>query len=225
MLYFKKSQPAPDCLSLEKKKNNGNYRCGCVVERLDADFEGKCYICGNSGLYSINIEHFFPHRNVDKDLKFYWDNLFLSCSHCNNIKSDKLKYHDILNCTDLNDLVEDSIGCYFIPFPGERVVIKALRNDPRVTRTVVLIEDVFNGSTSIKTLESASIRDSLLNEMIDFLNSHHRYFKRENDQDDKDEYRRIIKRHLSKSSKFSSFKRRVVLENELLFSEFGHLIN
>jgi|24BtaG_2_1085350.scaffolds.fasta_scaffold03185_2 hypothetical protein len=225
MLYFEKSQPAPECLAIEKEKKNGSYRCGCVVDRLNQDFKGKCYICGNGSLYSINVEHFVPHKGVDKELEFSWGNLFLCCSHCNNIKGAHAKYDDILNCTDPLHDVEGSIACYIDPFPGEKVNVVALKSDARVERTAELIRDVFNGSTPLKKLESANMRDSLLAEMLDFNVTLHRYFDEKNDEDDKSEYRRIVKRHLSKASKFSSFKRRVILEKAFLFHEFGCFIN
>lgn len=41
------------------------------------------------------------------DLKFDWDNLFLSCKHCNNTKGDR--FDNILNCMDED--VEDCISC------------------------------------------------------------------------------------------------------------------
>ena len=39
------------------------------------------------------------------ELKFGWDNLFLACAHCNNIKSDN--YEHILDCTkvDVDELI------------------------------------------------------------------------------------------------------------------------
>lgn len=39
MLYFKKSQPAPDCLEQEKSKKNGDYKCGDVLDRLKVNFK------------------------------------------------------------------------------------------------------------------------------------------------------------------------------------------
>ena len=109
MLFFEKSQPAPACLKIEKKKANGDYKCGDVLPRLKKDFKNKCYICEQKEPTSINVEHFIPHKG-DSELKFSWDNLFWSCAHCNNIKSDK--YNNILNCTDINDDVEQNLNTF-----------------------------------------------------------------------------------------------------------------
>ncbi len=43
MVNFSKSQPAPECLALEKAKANGTYRCGDVLSRLVNDFHNRCY--------------------------------------------------------------------------------------------------------------------------------------------------------------------------------------
>lgn len=110
MLFFEKSRPAPACLELEKNKRNGDYKCGDVLARLKCDFKNKCYICELKEPESINVEHFIPHKG-DAELKFSWDNLFWSCSHCNNIKLDK--YDNILNCTDDNDKVEEKLKYMF----------------------------------------------------------------------------------------------------------------
>ncbi len=96
MVHFEKSQPAPTCLETEKGKANGDYKCENVLDRIKDDFMNKCYICEYKEPESINVEHFIPHEG-DKDLKFDWNNLFWSCSHCNNTKLNN--YDNILNCT------------------------------------------------------------------------------------------------------------------------------
>ena len=61
MVYFEKSQPAPDCLEIEKAKVNGDYKCANVIERIKNDFKNKCYICEYKEPVAINIEHFRSH--------------------------------------------------------------------------------------------------------------------------------------------------------------------
>jgi uncharacterized protein (TIGR02646 family) len=122
-LFFEKSQPAPDCLAHEKGKTSGDYKCGDVSSRLKTDFKNKCYLCELKELTSINVEHFRPHKG-DTDLKFDWNNLYLSCAHCNNTKL--AAYNNILNCTDPNDRIEDKLHYSFKPFPYEKVEIEVL---------------------------------------------------------------------------------------------------
>ncbi len=218
MLYFEKSQPAPKCLENEKVKSSGNYYCGDVLDRIKKDFHNKCYICENAEPHSINIEHFIPHKG-DPELKFSWDNLFFSCSHCNNTKLDK--FDNILNCTNIDDNVEKKLQYFFNPFPGEKVRIETTDNDDQTLNTKKLIESVFNGTTELKKLESSNIRNTLLLEIQEFQHHLTAYFKKTCDDDDKKHYLREIKHHLNKSSNFTSFKHWIIKNNEVLADEFG----
>jgi len=165
MINLEKSQPSPPCLETEKEKAYGDYKCGQVLQRLYNDFHNKCYICEYKAPSSINVEHFIPHKE-DKNLKFDWDNLFLACAHCNNVKL--VKYDNILNCTNPLHLVEDWIEYEMKPYPKEKVKITALRNEKIVHQTVELLDKVYNGHTPLKELKSANIRQKLLEEIRDF---------------------------------------------------------
>ena len=83
-------------ISLEKERNkeSGTYNTLDVFDALNEMFHGKCYLCEQRGSYQI--EHLVPHKG-DKNLEFNWNNLFLACPHCNNIKKEK--YTPILDCT------------------------------------------------------------------------------------------------------------------------------
>src|SRR4051812_16257856 len=132
MLYFEKSQPAPPCLAAEQAKAKGDYKCGNVLETLKNDFKNKCYICEYKEPETINVEHFIPHKG-DNNLKFEWNNLFWACSHCNNIKL--AQYDNILNCTTLNDDIENKLKYTFKPFPFEKVKIEVLKNSQKTLNT------------------------------------------------------------------------------------------
>lgn len=218
MLYFEKSQPAPDCLAQEKFKANGDYKCGNVLARLKADFKNKCYLCESKAPSTINVEHFKSHQG-GKDLKFDWNNLFLSCGHCNNTKL--AKFDNILNCTDLSDAVEEKLNYLFNPFPFEQVKITVNANDDKTLETQMLLLAIFNGTTTLKEIESDNIRDNLLKEIKDFQEYLINYF---NDTNDKDETNRClikIKQHLNSASAFTSFKRQIIKDNAELFKNFG----
>lgn len=218
MLYFEKSQPEPDCLAIEKQKANGDYKCGCVLERLKTDFKNKCYICETKAPTTINVEHFKPHKE-NKDLKFDWANLFWSCGHCNNIKL--AKFDNILNCTDLNDAVENKLNYQFKPFPKEKVAIVCNSQDDKTLQTKELLLEVFNGTTTLKKIESDNIRNALLKEILDFQKWLNEYFEDTNDEQDKQDCLKRIKKHLNKASAFTSFKRQIIKDNPDLFKEFS----
>jgi len=222
MLYFEKSHPSPECLNTEQLKVSGDYKCGCVLERLKSDFKNKCYICEDSHPHTINIEHFRPHKG-DKKLMFSWDNLFWSCAHCNNTKLDN--FTDILNCTNADDHVEGRLKYIFKPFPFEKVKIETLHDSRATESTRDLIETVFNGTTKLKTIESANLRDSLLKDIREFQNYLVEYFEETSVGEEKDFVLRKIKSHLNSASKFTSFKRWIVRENDILLSKFGNLFD
>ena len=222
MVYFEKSQPAPDCLNIEKAKASGDYKGTEVLERLKTDFKNKCYICEHKEPTTINVEHFKPHKG-DKDLKFDWNNLFWSCSHCNNTKSDN--FNNILDCTNVAHNVERKFKYLFKPFPFEKVKIEELDNLPETIETKRLLEAVYNGTTKLKTIESSNLRDKLLDEIMKFQHYLCEYFKDTHSEEDKEFFLIKIKGHLDRGSSFTAFKRWIVLENEKLKDEFERYID
>jgi len=225
MVNLTKSQPAPECLEKEKGKKNGDYKCGNVIKRLKEDFLNKCYLCETEAPQSINVEHFVPHKG-NTDLKFDWNNLFFCCAHCNNTKLAKTEYDNILNCIQLEHDVERWIKYEIKPFPKEKVVITAMKQDDKmVCKTIRLLEAIYNGSgTNIKELESENLRDDLVNEICNFQKALMKYDK-EPDKSEKAGYFKHIKRHLNKASAFCAFKRWIIRENEYLYKEFGQFID
>jgi len=220
MIYFEKSQPAPECLEREKSKANGDYKCDDVLDRLKCDFCNKCYICEMSSPQSINVEHFVPHEN-NVDLKFSWDNLFWSCAHCNNSKLARFK--NLLNCTQKDDSVELRLRQTCNPFPFERVRIEALDNDARTIETKLLLEEVYNGTTKLKTMEAANIRDALLREIQDFQELLFYYFDLK-PFGDKAIVLGRIEGHLDRKSSFTSIKRWIIRDNPSMYAELGYLL-
>lgn len=157
MVNIQRETPPKEVLYLlekEKSKASGTYNIKKVFDVLVKEFYNKCYICENKEPSSLNIEHFEPHRG-DEDLKFKWENLFLSCAHCNNIKMDK--YDNILDCTNLKHEVEKWIKYYADAFPRTQVHITALKDEEIVNNTVELLCNVYNGITHQKEVESDNI--------------------------------------------------------------------
>ena len=222
MINIIKSQPSPPCLLIEKTKINGDYKCEGVLNKLVDDFHNKCYICEEKGLSTINVEHFKPHKG-DIELKFDWNNLFLACGHCNNIKL--AKYDDIVDCTDNSRLVVDLLKFHINPFPGEKVEILPLSADKDVNLTAKFLNEIYNGTTELKTLEGKNIRDKLLREIIEFQKLLFAFFEVGIDKEDKLEIRKKIKQKLSSESGFTAFKLWVIKNNDVLLNEFGGFIN
>lgn len=209
MVYFEKSQPSP--------VKGRNHNTSMIIESLEHDFENKCYICEEKAPQNINVEHFISHQE-NEILKYNWNNLFLSCRHCNDIKSTD--YDNLLNCTISIENVDTALHYKIQPFPKEKVKIQVIRPSLKATKTKELIEKCFNGEhTAQKKLESSNLRDLLLKEIRKFQELLFDY------DENKDEYFLIkIKYELSNKSSFTAFKRWIIRDNNYLKNEFKQYI-
>lgn len=227
MISYKRVDPPEkviDILEKEKLKNNGSYNKEEVVNELVKQFYGKCYICELKDPSSVNIEHLRPHKG-DKELKFDWNNLFLSCVHCNNTKL--AKYDNILDCTDPDKDIENCIKFYADSFPTNRVKITALNDDPQVINTVELLNTVYNGLTPQKKIECISLVKKLNDELYKFQKDLWKY-NEATDDEVKNEYRLKIKQHLHNGTSFTAFKRCIIkeiIQNNDKFKEFNNIWN
>ena len=220
MINIVKSQPAPACLQQEKLKQSGDYKCGDVLERLKNDFHNKCYICEEKYITSMNVEHFKPHRNTDIELKFDWNNLFLACAHCNNTKRANPDYDNLLNCTDETPRILEMIQFKVESFPKEEVIIVPLVFNTEVINTVTLLKETYNGTTTLKALESANLRQKLVNELLEFEKYMELFLDINTPERRKRRLKEKIINHLQPDSAFTAFKRWIILENKLLNLEF-----
>jgi len=209
MVYFKKSQPSPVM--------GKNHNTSIIIQRLEEDFKNKCYICEEKKPKDINVEHFVSHQG-DENLKYDWNNLFLSCRHCNDIKSTD--YDNLLNCTIPENNVDTSIHYKIEPFPKEKVKLKVLVPSTEANSTKELLEKCFNGEhTAQKKLESSNLRSTLLKEIRLFQELLFDY-----DDNPDIYYLTKIKYELSNQSAFTAFKRWLVRDNNYLKNEFEQFI-
>ncbi len=217
MIYLPKSQPAPDCLALEKLKKSGDYNCPGVAAQLQKDFKNKCYLCEQKSPTSINIEHFMPHCG-NPDLKFDWNNLFFSCAHCNNIKSSwqiRTKFTNLLNCTNAEDRVDEVMDYHFDVSTAqgilekEHVAISSLVDDERFHRTAELLNEIFHGTTEQKFIESANLREELMKEMRALAELVSNFLKAKTPGLRQRRKEQIIM-HLQPDSSFTAFKRNFI---------------
>jgi hypothetical protein len=220
MVHFPKTQPAPPCLAIEEAKN-GDYNCEGVLNQLKSDFKNKCYICEFKAPPVINTEHFLPHKNANKALKYDWNNLFYCCGHCNNIKLAKKQFDDILNCTETLCGVDTKISYRIKPFPKEMALLEVIENTPTVNNTVELLKLCYNGHTILKTIESANIRAMLLKEVLVFQNMLLDFYDDLHAPDQVLEIKAKIINQLGVASPFAAFKRWIIRDNLELMKDFG----
>ena len=214
-----KSKKAIDSLKREKLKN-GSYNTPEVNAALKEMFHGKCYICENKQITSYHIEHLNPHHG-NIELKYSWDNLFLSCAHCNNIKSDK--FDPIIDCTKEN--VEDMIAFRKEGYFGrdEKLIFDMLDSRIETQNTIKLLQEVYYGSTPQKKMEATILRRTLRKELSDFKEYVREY--QESEDEEKEDLMYLLQMQLSSSSPFAAFKRWLIRDNKDVYPELLEYID
>lgn len=135
-----------------------------------------------------------------------------------------------MNCTKINHNVETWIYYEIKPFPKEKVQIEKLEdcfeNGQNLTEnTVLLLLKVYNGTTAQKTLEADNLRRALLISINEFRQSLIDYYDEESTSDIKKYALIQIKKHLSKKSAFTAFKRWIIRKNAVFLKDFEVFLN
>lgn len=157
MVKVERTLTPPFSLAVEKEKKNGSYRKTDVTDQLFQDFHGKCYLCEINQLQSPEVEHLYPHRGRDIERKFDWNNLFLSCRHCNSVKNQE-KYADVILdcCKNDPEAVLDHI------FENGHVAVHPLQDTPESKMTAELLTECFEKTrTGIRELECRTLKNAL----------------------------------------------------------------
>ena len=210
MVHCDKSPVAPISLAKEKAKgNNGSYREPDVAAQLKSDFHDKCYICELQGLQDPQIEHLVPHMG-NVDLRFDWNNLFWSCSHCNSVKNQRKYDGKIINCC--KDDPEEHISFVFTDNQVNITPLDALESS---VVTAELVDEVFNlKNTGMRVIAADHRMKALQKEMNIFFNELERYEQHKSGMN-----KRRVAVRLSRSSAFAAFKRSYIRDR----AEYGEL--
>ena len=139
MVKIERTKTPPASLAIQKQKPNGSYAQQDVIDQLFIDFHEKCYLCEQNELQSIEVEHLLPHHNgKELDRKFDWNNLFLSCSHCDSVKNRGKYETNVVNCCtdDPETLIHQEL-C------EGKVCVTAVVDTPEAKTTASLVEDCF----------------------------------------------------------------------------------
>ncbi|WP_336855565.1 HNH endonuclease [Pseudescherichia vulneris] len=147
--------PAPKCLSRKI------YNHESVVTALHTIFHGKCYLCEQDELSDAEIEHFIPHGGKP-ELKYDWNNLFLACSRCNSIKSDK--FSDLIDCTDNTVLAFEEIIHLAGNCVSGEIEIRArdANSSVKVINTVELLSACYNcEDSSLRKISKESLMEKI----------------------------------------------------------------
>lgn len=171
-------------------------------------FAHKCYLCEQKGLKSIQIEHLVPHHD-DIDLKFDWTNIFLACTHCNNIKNDR--FVPILDCTKVAIDEKIAFRRYGGVYEPSELTFTALNDDTKTQHTVALLKEIYYGSTPQKIAEAKMLRGDVADELDKFQKSLREY--QEADGEDKIDAECLISMSLKWNKPFAAFKRWVIRDH------------
>ncbi len=214
MVKVERSFPAP--ASLSKKKS---YKEVDVIRQLKEDFNCKCYICNIDNLTGQVIEHLRPHKNGKHiDLMYDWENLFLSCQHCNSVKNKAQYDNKIIDCCKV-----DPEKHLVFNYTDEGVVVKTLDpNYKEATFTAMLITEVFTVEhTGHYSVDSEERRNRLEKEM----NKLYTYLKKYSQNPTSKTILRTITVLLQRKSPFAAFKRSYVRQHLNYYSDLQNLIN
>ncbi len=209
MVKIDRTPIPPASLAVEKKKeengSKGSYNQKDVVDQLNKDFHGKCYLCEQDELQAIQIEHLKPHHGgKDIHLKYDWSNLFFSCSHCNSVKNRKRYECDILDCctTDPEAVIHQSLN-------GNHVEVTPLVQTVVAQNTAALVQDCFElRNHEIRSIESQNKVKALkgtMNLLCKYLD------KLENGTGKRTIW--VLRGMLSREYKFSGFTRTYVRDH------------
>lgn len=203
--------------TLRPKRNKINIFNPNLVKLLSRDQHGKCYICERrlSGL-ETNIEHLRP-VSLKEGLNHDWNNLLVSCSMCNKIKSDD--YQSIVNPTTHNicrlikhvTSFENNLF-YFIPL-GNKL-------DGPLKIAASLLDKIFNRTVLRPSYNSENIHNKAMFAMKKFRLLCESYIATKDESIFYD-----IERQLRPDAEFLAFKYWFMKEDEALSFDFRKQLN
>jgi hypothetical protein len=202
----------PSGVTITKEQD---YRSGIVFDTIVQDCHGKCYLCEDKPT-TINVEHIVPHRSAPS-LKFDWDNLFIACGHCNNLKRDK--YVNIINPLKVDPEEHIALSLEITDNLVEQIIVEPLSQDTEVKLTVEFLCHVYNGgSTDIKGVECANLRNRISKELSLF----YRYVDGYKNEPELHEI--VLAEEIGRSSEFAAFKRKIIRDDPTLSVQFAYAL-
>lgn len=211
MFNAERPKLAPPSLGSKKSWNGSD-----VLESLRKAFYDKCYICETKDPLSLNVEHFDAHQD-DSDKMYDWNNLFLACARCNNLK--RHLYNNLINCTDPNldalRLIRHAPP--ITPF-AKMVTIEPTNNDPKTIQTANLIRKIFtDDNTANKEITGTFLRKRVYKRYAKLLEHINTYIDDDSLESQKNDAILRIKNLMSKKQEYSAFLRWAILDSPELF--------
>lgn len=197
-----------------------SYTADEVVDQLEQDFNYKCYICELGKLSDINVEHLHPHHG-NPDLKYDWNNLFLSCPHCNSVKNRAIYEKNIIDCclVDPEFLIDQRVD-------ADKITVSARVNTDEARNTAALIEDCFELRNHRIRKSGADYRSEELRKTKLRLKKRLRAYTDPNQTDaQKEKHFATLRGMLSRKAKFAGFMRTYIRDHKNDYPELAALVS
>jgi hypothetical protein len=111
-----------------------------------------------------------------------------------------------LNCSNDTE-IEEKLEYKFSPFPTESIVINSVDGAANSKLTSELLQDIYNGTTTMKKMESNGLRKKICRQINELVGLILRFHEVEFDQADRLNLGEQIKAKIRKSAPFASFSR------------------
>jgi hypothetical protein len=183
-------------------------------------FFDKCYICETKEPHDINVEHFRPHKG-DEVKKFDWNNLYLACSRCNNIKL--AEFDDIIDCCDVEFDVFRAIRHVPPTTPYAKAVqLQSMSAEPKVELSKRLLDRVYNSEHTVnKRVSGAFLRRKIFDQYNLLLDQVNDYYNPVATDLEKNLSLERMQKLIHRSAPYSAFIRWCILDD----IELGELLS
>lgn len=206
MFNVMRTRPAPNSLLAQKKYDGDD-----VHSALQECFHEKCYLCETKKPLDINIEHFDPHMG-DLRKKFSWDNLYLVCSRCNNIKLTK--YDNLLDCCSGSVWDRVKLIPGFSP-KAKKFIITPQFHDDKTIETAQLLDEIYNNDNTMnKRLTARSLRAQVVQTTHKLTQHMIAYYSEDSTDEEKENAFNKIKVMIKKTYPYSAFCRWMIKDDE-----------
>ncbi|MCS4314479.1 hypothetical protein M2397_004799 [Pseudomonas sp. BIGb0381] len=209
-----RASAAPASLAAKQKYDGSD-----VYLELCNIFFNKCYICETKEPHDINVEHFRPHKG-DESKKFDWQNLYLACSRCNNIKL--VEFDDIIDCCDIELDVFRAIRHVppITPYAKSVQLLSMLPN-PKVELSRRLLDRVYNSDHTVnKKVSGAFLRRKIFDQYNLLLDQINNYYNPVATDMEKELSLERMQKLIHRSAPYSAFIRWCILDD----MELGELL-
>lgn len=206
MIRVHKSSVAPASLASKTRYDGRD-----VLEQLEADAHGKCYLCERRLTADFEVEHLKSQKNYGK-LTCDWNNLLWGCGYCNRKKGDN--YDDVLNPVTVD--IEDEIS-QVVDFVNKKVIFTPTGTSTlQHELTIKLLSSIFNGLKLLRTKREQNFYNYVASRISTFQNLIVEWLK-----NPCEETREPIIEELFIESELLGLKYWIVKSNPTVETEFG----